>query len=151
MFMFYRLFRKPSYCGIFLDLSLLLTRCKNTTEQPVEEIEQASFTKPLRKCHLLSFQIECLFIFHSSIFFLRKQIKERFKKRAKIIIIHWCIFVQLCGMRPKLKWTSFSNPYSSKWWFIKSLYILNLSKWNKNKFVFKYVILAIDTRPDYNI
>lgn len=68
--MFYRLFRKPPYCGIFLDLSLLLTRIKDTTEQPVEEIEWASFTKLLRQFHLLSFQIEYHFNFHSSIFFL---------------------------------------------------------------------------------
>lgn len=67
--MYNRLFRKPPYCGIFLDLSLLLTRIKDTTEQIVEEIERASFTKPLRKFYLLSFQIEYHFIFHFSIFF----------------------------------------------------------------------------------
>ncbi|XP_062614047.1 chitin synthase chs-2-like [Saccostrea cucullata] len=32
-----RLFRKPPYCGIFLNTSLLLTRCKDTTEQRGEE------------------------------------------------------------------------------------------------------------------
>lgn len=34
-----RLFRKPPYCGIFLDLSLLLTRCKDRSEQTEEEID----------------------------------------------------------------------------------------------------------------
>ncbi|XP_062604879.1 chitin synthase chs-1-like [Saccostrea cucullata] len=32
-----RLFRKPPYCGIFLNTSLLLTRCKDTREQRGEE------------------------------------------------------------------------------------------------------------------
>lgn len=48
--MFHRLFRKPPYCGLFLDLSLLLTRCKDTTEQMEEEIDEASFTENLRQC-----------------------------------------------------------------------------------------------------
>lgn len=64
-----RLFRKPPYCGFFLDLSLLLTRCKDTTEQTEEEIDQETGIRILQKKsedYCLPFVYFCATMWHET-------------------------------------------------------------------------------------